>query len=147
MVSLQIKFNNACEAGDLSTVKSLAKEYQADSRHDNEYALRCAAANGHLDIVKYLVEEYQADACESNGFPLFVAVIGQHLDIILYLVDQGAEYDFLQDDEDLLHTYNQITEHIENKKQTKQQQLQQRNTNLVKDISAHTPVRRRCNTA
>ena len=111
MTTIQNSFNDACKAGDLKTVKSLAKGHQADIHADDEWALRCVAENGHLDIVKYLAEEQHADIHINNEYALKWAAESEHFDTVKYLVEE-QHADIHIDDEYVLR-FAAWNEHLE----------------------------------
>ena len=107
-MSLNNRMIQACEAGDLNTVKHLievcgCKSYMsrgyltyAEDKHGCSclwYASEC----GHLHVVKYLIEkltENDINVHIESGTALMFASSNGYFDIVIDLVNRGADINF-----------------------------------------------------
>ncbi|KAH3677240.1 hypothetical protein WICMUC_001821 [Wickerhamomyces mucosus] len=92
------KYSNACQVGDIVTIKTLlesgAVELGQDADTNNVTGLHWACINNRLTVVKYLVEqgaEIDREGGELNATPLHWACRYGLVYIVDYLLKQGAD--------------------------------------------------------
>eukprot|EP01006_Ploeotia_vitrea_P003646 TRINITY_DN112988_c0_g1_i1.p1 TRINITY_DN112988_c0_g1~~TRINITY_DN112988_c0_g1_i1.p1 ORF type:complete len:746 (+),score=313.35 TRINITY_DN112988_c0_g1_i1:31-2268(+) len=91
----------ACEAGNLATVKLLLEKYLKDCdddrvkwkpRKNGVTPFYIACWNGHLDVVRYAVEQHKVDlrshkTKDGEWTPLFAAVMSNSTELVNYILD------------------------------------------------------------
>jgi len=71
-------------------IQIILKDYEANIHTQNDYALRCASANGHLSSVECLIK-HGANIHACNDSALCSASKNGHLEVVKLLVKYGAD--------------------------------------------------------
>lgn len=78
---------------NLSLIKILIEDYNADVHWDKDKAIRWASQSNQVKVVKYLVEK-GSDINAKNSFPLRTAIDSGNYDVVEYLITINAKIDF-----------------------------------------------------